>query len=621
MSYCWRDMKQLRPMFVFDGDCGICRTWVDYWGQLTGEKVTYRTYQDAAGDFPAIPRDDFRDAVQLIESDGQVLAGAAATFRLLSYAPGRSAWWWLYRHVPGFAPLSELAYRFLSSHRGLLAAATHTLWGRALEPERYDLVSWLFLRGLGLIYLAAFISLALQIRGLVGADGILPLGEYLAGAREGWGNAAYWLLPTLFWLNSSDAALMACAVAGIVLSLLVTLGVMQRAALAALFVLYLTYVYAGQLFMSYQWDMLLVEAGFLAIFLTGGSRIVVWLYRLLLFRFLFLAGLVKLASGDATWRQLTALDYHFWTQPLPSPLAWYAAQLPHWLLAAATAAALIVELAVALIFLPRRPRMLAATLVILFQLGIVATGSYNWFNLLTMLLCLFLFDDRALRRIMPSGIAAEINAHAPRPGRIATVIAAIVALIIVPVGLNLIYSPLAGRNLPIAGALGEALAPLLIVNPYGLFATTTTTRPVIVIEGSNDGRTWRPYALPYLPGPPKRAPTWNIPYQPRLDWQMWFAGYGGAAQNRWIERVLQRLLEGSPHVLALFSDNPFGQRPPEYVRALLYDYRFADARSPTGDWWVRRLDGTYFPPVRRENFSPTAGANAPAGSAPVALPR
>ena len=182
--------------------------------------------------------------------------------------PARGGWWWLYRHVPGFAPLSEWAYAFLSRRRGLLAGATHLLWGRTLEPERYDLVAWLFLRGLGLIYVAAFVSLALQIRGLVGADGILPLGEYLAAARDGWGTAAYWRLPTLFWLNASDAALMTGAIAGIVLGLLVTFGIAQRLALAALFVLYLSFVYAGQLFMSFQWDMLLVEAGFLAIFLT-----------------------------------------------------------------------------------------------------------------------------------------------------------------------------------------------------------------------------------------------------------------------------------------------------------------------------------------------------------------
>ena len=390
-------MNPLHPTFVFDGDCGICRTWVSYWQQLTGDEVAYRPYQEAAADFPAIPAGDFKHAVQFIEPDGTVHSGAAATFRLLSYAPDRGAWWRLYRGMPGFAALSEAAYRFISSHRGLLTDATHLLWGRTLEPPRYDLVAWLFLRGLGLIYLAAFVSVALQIRGLVGADGILPLGEYLAAAHAGWGDVAYWRLPTLFWLDASDTALMAGAVAGIALALLVTFGIAQRLALIGLCVLYLSFVYAGQLFFTYQWDMLLIEAGFLAIFLTGGSVIVVWLYRLLLFRFLFLAGLAKLASGDATWQQLTALDYHFFTQPLPSPLAWYAAQLPHALLAAATAAALVIELvAVALIFLPRRPRMLAAALVIAFQIAIMLTGSYNWFNLLTVLLCLFLLDDQAL---------------------------------------------------------------------------------------------------------------------------------------------------------------------------------------------------------------------------------
>ena len=205
----------------------------------------------------------------------------------------------------------------------------------------------------------------MQILGLVGSGGLLPLGEYLAAAREGWGTDAYWRLPTLFWLGSSDALLVAGTIAGVALGALVVANVMTRAALVALFALYLSYVYAGQLFMSYQWDLLLLETGFLAIFLTGGSRIVVWLYRFLLFRFLFLAGAAKLLSGDPTWTSLTALDYHFWTQPLPTPLAWYAAQAPHWLLAAATAASLFIELIAAfLIFLPRRPRMLAAVLVL-----------------------------------------------------------------------------------------------------------------------------------------------------------------------------------------------------------------------------------------------------------------
>ena len=161
-------MSELRPTLIYDGDCGICRTWVDYWGQLTGERVVYRPYQEAAKDFPRIPLDECKRAMQLVEPDGSTYAGAAATFRLLTYAPARSWWWWLYRYLPGFAPVSEAAYSFLSKRRGLLAAITRILWGPTLEPESYALVSWLFLRGLGAIYVAAFVSLAVQISGLVG---------------------------------------------------------------------------------------------------------------------------------------------------------------------------------------------------------------------------------------------------------------------------------------------------------------------------------------------------------------------------------------------------------------------------------------------------------------------
>jgi len=596
-------MTATRPTFIFDGDCGICRTWVDYWRRLTGDSVDYRPYQQAAADFPAIPVAELERASQLVLPDGEVLAGAAATFRLLSLVPGRGGWWWAYRHVPGFAPLAVAAYGFLSTHRGLLAALTRALWGRRLEPESYALVSWLFLRGLGFIYLAAFLSLVPQIRGLVGAHGILPLGEYFAAAREGWGTDAYWRLPSLFWLNTGDAALMAGAWAGVALSAILILGRLERIALAALFALYLSFIYAGQLFMSYQWDMLLTETGFLAIFLTGGSRVVIWLYRLLLFRFLFLAGLVKLASGDPTWRELTALDYHFFTQPLPSPLAWYAAQLPHWLLTWATALTLAIEIAaVVLIVMPRRPRMVAALLVAAFQLGIMLTGSYNWFNLLTVLLALLLLDDQAVRRLLPSALAARIVGSAPRPGRFATGAAMALAVLVVPLGINSMYAPLTGRNLPLAGELNEAVAPFLIVNPYGLFATVTTTRPVMVIETSDDNAAWTELALPFLPGPVARAPTWNIPYQPRLDWQLWFASYGSIAQSPWIERLLQRLLDGSPEVAALFADAGPARKPPRYVRVKLFDYRFTLAHPAGGAWWTRREDGLLYPAVSLGDF-------------------
>ena len=406
-----RTTAGVHPTLIYDGDCGICKRWVTYWESLTGARVVYRAYQDAAQDYPDIPLDAFRDAIQFVDADAHVYSGAAATYRVLRYAPGRRVWWWIYTCVPGFASVSDWVYEFVSHRRGLLSRVTQLLWGTALEAERYDAVIWLFLRGLGLIYFAAFASLAVQILGLVGSAGVLPVESFLQAAREYYGIAAYRIVPTLFWLNASDTALVVGAVAGMALALLVVSGIAVRAALVGLFALYLSYVYAGQAFMTFQWDELLLEVGFLAIFLTGGSRIVIWLYRWLLFRYLFMAGAAKLVSGDATWRNFTALSYHFETQPLPTPLAWYAAQLPQWILVGGTAATLVIEVGVALlIFAPRRLRAAAAWCVLGFQSLIALTGNYNFFNLLTMLLCVLLFDDAALRTVLPARLAARVAA-------------------------------------------------------------------------------------------------------------------------------------------------------------------------------------------------------------------
>jgi hypothetical protein len=352
--------------------------------------------------------------------------------------------------------------------------------------------------------------------------------------------------------------------------------------------------------LGFQWDLLLLEAGFLAIFLSSGSRIVIWLYRWFVFRYLFLAGAAKLLSGDPTWRDFTALEYHFWTQPLPTPLAWYAAELPNWLLIGATAVTLVVELGIVfLIFLPRRPRAVAACCIALFQTLILLTGNYNFFNLLSISMCVLLLDDAALRGLLPRRLAARVRDRARQPGRVATMIATALALIVVPVGLNRISQSLAGAGLPLADALQGLVSPLMIVNPYGLFAVMTTERPEIVIEGSADGQVWHEYVFRFKPGPVTRRARWSIPHQPRLDWQMWFAALGDRRDNPWFESLMRRLLEGSPPVLALLEANPFPDRPPKYVRAQLYDYRFADAstRAATGQWWIRRLDGLYFPEV------------------------
>lgn len=605
-------MSDSRPILLYDGDCGICRTWVVYWQALTGECVVYRPYQQAGDAFPMIAREKLAKAIYFIEPNGEISSGAAATFRVLR-AGGRGFWNFLYRYLPGFAPISEMAYDFFAQRRGLLALVTHLLWGRKREPARSALTSFLFLRCFGAIYIAVFLSLAVQIRGLVGHDGLLPAAPYLAAAHQGWGALAYWRLPTLFWLNASDAALFGATLLGAFCGLLILFNLFVRPALIAALILYLSLIYAGQIFLNYQWDQLLIETGFLAIFLSAGVPLIVFLFRLLAFRFLFLAGATKLLSGDPSWRHLTALETHFFTQPLPAPLAWPAARLPHLALQFGTAAALFVELVlVFLIFLPRRPRMLAAFGVLIFQLMIIATGNYNFFNLLTMLLCLFLFDDQALAVILPKRFVAFVQSRARAPSRRAKYIAVLVALIVVPVGLDRLYEPFAHKHLPVIGALTNAINPLLIVNPYGLFITTTTTRPELVIQGSDDNQHWGDYVLPFYPGPVTRAPSWNIPHQPRLDWQMWFAAYGNAADNPWLISLLQALLEARPQVLNLIGSNPFPDHPPHAVRIALYDYRFADpaTHAQTGQWWIRREMGLYFPPVSLDDLKRMRGLNS-----------
>ena len=242
---------------------------------------------------------------------------------------------------------------------------------------------------------------------------------------------------------------------------------------------------------------------------------------------------------------------------MPTPLAWYAAQLPPWLLAAGTTATLVVEIGcVFLIFLPRRPRALAGCALLLFQGLILLTGNYNFFNVLSMTMCIFLFDDAALGRLLPRWITAWAQARAPHPGRLATTVATVLALVVVPVGVNRISQAVMRTDLPVLGALSRAVSPLLIVNAYGLFAVMTTTRPEIVIEGSADGQTWVEYGFPYKPGKLTRAPFWNVPHQPRLDWQMWFAALGDAQANPWFQNLVFRLLQGSPPVLALLEAKP-----------------------------------------------------------------
>jgi hypothetical protein len=437
-----------------------------------------------------------------------------------------------------------------------------------------------FLRVLGAIYAIAFLSFGIQALGLVGAHGILPVADFLRAVREGAGPAAYYELPTLLWFNASDAALTALWILGAALGIAAAAGWHQRAALAACLVLWLSVCAAGQEFLAFQWDYLLAETGFLAIF-ADESPVRVWLFRWLLFRLMFFSGVVKLASHDPAWRNLTALQYHYETQPLPTPLAWLMYQLPAGFQKLSTAFVFFAELAVPFSFFGPRPvRRAGAALTVLFQFLILLTGNYTFFNWLTIALCLWLVIEPG--RALPRPLL-----HRAASAALAGFVALMSALL---------FLALFGGPLPPGGAaILHAADPLRLVNSYGLFAVMTTTRPEIVVEGSADGETWRPYEFRFKPGDPTRMPPLVAPYQPRLDWQIWFAALGTYRQNRWFVNFMVRLLQGDRAVLALLATNPFPAAPPKYVRARVFEYHFT--RFGEKGWWRREEKGPYSPAV------------------------
>ncbi len=556
-----------KPLLIYDGHCGFCKLWIDYFKLRTGDRIDYATSRQVGAQYPQISPSQFDSEVQLVFPDGAYISGAKAVFRALQIP-------W----VPGIRAASEFAYRIIAANRPLFYRLTKLCFGTDIRPAGFERIEELFLRVLGAIYFFAFVSIGSQVLGLLGRDGVLPAARFLTASLS------FRQAPTLFWIDASDTMLQAGWIAGCFFALLIFGGLWRRTALFAAWALYLSFVSVGQDFFSFQWDLLLLEAGFMAIFL-GWSGLIDWLYRWLLFRLMFLSGAVKLLSGDPTWRKFTALEFHYQTQPLPTPIAWYVHQLPAWFQHLSVAVVLGIELFIPfLIFAPRRLRLVAIVPLAALQMLILLTGNYAFFNWLALALCLFLLEDRDLRFIaMPKRI--------PRIGRLAAT--AVFVLVFPLSGYQLL------RQFALVPALPNPAEPFGIANNYGLFAVMTKMRPEILIQGSNDGSHWEDYEFRYKPGDLQRRPPWVAPHQPRLDWQMWFAALGAPGDNPWVVNLMVRLLQGSPEVLRLLARNPFPGARPRYVQALIYDYKFtaAKTRRQTGAWWSRELLGTYLKPV------------------------
>ncbi|MFC4495163.1 lipase maturation factor family protein [Streptomyces ovatisporus] len=448
-------------------------------------------------------------------------------------------------------------------------------------------------RALAGIYLVAFVSAALQFRALIGSRGLTPVPLFVR-------RVPFRASPSLFHWRYSDRLFAVCCWAGAALAASVAAGAADAVPLwlsvlmwAALWLLYLSVVNVGQLWYSFGWESLLLEAGFLAIFLgnarTAPPVLVLWLLRWLLFRVEFGAGLIKW-RGDRCWRELTCLDYHHETQPMPGPLSWFFHRLPKPLHRVEVAANHVAQLVVPFgLLLPQPVATVAAAAVIVTQLWLVLSGNFSWLNWLTIVLALAAVDS--------SPFAAPPS-YDESPLWFVLLVCAVAAVMLV-----LSYWP-ARNMISRRQQMNASFNTLHLANTYGAFGSVTKLRHEIVIEGTDEERLteetrWKEYEFKGKPGDVRRLPRQFAPYHLRLDWQMWFAALSPGYALGWFEPFVARLLEGDPDTLRLLRHNPFPQSPPAHVRALLYRYRFTtwQERRETGDWWHRTLVREYLPPV------------------------
>ena len=462
------------------------------------------------------------------------------------------------------------------------------------EPS-YLRARWIWLRALGAIFFSAFLSLYFQIHGLIGPNGLLPAGAYLTAVRNALGAKSYWLAPTLLWFDASDRALDVLVWVGFIASAAIIINVWPRVSIAIAGIAFLSFIGAAQDFASYQSDGMLLEAALLSIFFAPRgiwpglgadrppSKASLFMLRWEWFRIYFESGLVKFLSGEPQWRNLTAMDKYYENGPLPTWLGWYVQQWPHSFHAGSAAYTLIAELLLAwLVFFPKWSRRIAFILTTPLQIGIILTANYAFLNYLVLFLGFLLLDDQLLRGRSP--LAAR---------RSPSYAAALILPIVFITTVASFFRP----DFPTV----QLLEPFRVANSYGLFAVMTRARYEIEFQGTADGKIWYAYPFRYKPQNVRKAPGIYAPYQPRFDWNLWFASLGSWVDNRFVLNTEVRLLQNSPAVLQLFAGNPFARKPVTAVRAVEWQYWFTNPaeRRATGAWWRRELIGQYAPAARR----------------------
>lgn len=482
--------------------------------------------------------------------------------------------------------------------------------------DTYWLTRFVMLRLFGAVYAVAFLVAAKQILPLIGSNGLTPLNLYLEQLRAGFGSsfAGFVHVPSLFWFAHSDAVLQGAAWFGFALSCVVVAGYANVPIMAVLWALYMSFVHLGQEWYGYGWEIQLLETGFLGIFLCPlldgrpfskycPPMAIIWLFRWLIFRIMLGAALIKL-RGDPCWRDLTALYYHFETQPIPGPFSRWFCFLPHWVLKTGVLFNFLAELiAPWLAFYPRLARRIAGVIMVLFQITLILSGNLSFLNWLTIIPALACFDDGFWSKCLPGLVVERATGAAASEKRsigmlIASyIVAAMVGLLSIQPVENLI-SPYQVMN--------TSFNRLDLVNTYGAFGSVGRERLTVVFEGTaaaapDDDAVWRPYLYYAQPVAVDRRPVQIAPYQPRLDWQMWFAAMGTPSDYPWTLNLVWKLLHNDPGVLSLFATNPFPGKPPRFVRAVLYSYAFAPPGTPAHLWWTRKELGLWLPPLSAED--------------------
>lgn len=498
---------------------------------------------------------------------------------------------------------------------------------------------WIFLRCLGLIYFSAFFSLLFQVRGEVGSDGILPAGDYLRVIAEnapGW--SRFWAAPSLYWISSNSNFIVLLCWIGLIASIVLVLNFWPRGMLVICFVCFLSFVAAAGEFSSYQSDGMLLEAGFICLFFAPPgfrprlgranppSRVSLFLLQWEWFRIYFESGIVKLASGDPQWRNFTAMDEYYQNGPLPTWIGWYVQHLPHGFHAFTVGATLVMELGLVwMIVLPRRFRYVLFVIVTFWEIGVIATANYAFLNYLVLCLGILLVDDWFVVHALPFRLRPRVETRKPGEELVPRHWAAMKLAVSVVLLTWVFYNTsaelllLLSRNIPLPTEPITVLEPFRISNQYGLFAVMTRARYEIEFQGSDDGgKTWTAYPFRYKPQALNKPPGIYAPYQPRFDWNLWFASLAPWRDSAIVPNTEVRLLQNDKDVLALFAGNPFASAPPKMVRAMLWQYWFTSEseKRATGNWWRRKLLGQYAPTVEIGEDGAPRTVQAPAMEAP-----